>query len=292
MALSAAPEGATLRLSGTYTGKNFRPKSGQRLVGPATIKPGGTVGENDDGFRCKASGEAFDVTFVDLDVFGYGRHGIGCWVGTTVLGGRLHHNGKDGIGGDLEGKVSRIKVSGTEMDYNGSDLWLGRGAAGAKFFHTDGVEVIGCKVHHNYGNGVWCDAQCGDWLVQDNVITQNLRKGVFYEKCGASDGSFDSPLAVYEGFATIIDNTIMNNNVEGQDNANPGVALYSSKNVLVEHNTFGGNGNAVIVRDDPKRLTDDKHGWVPENITITDNVLGGDELVGCSLPGVTCGGNA
>jgi len=292
-ALRDAPEGATLRLSGTYRGKNITPRSGQTLVGPAALVPVGPVGEDDDGFRCKSSGVAIDVTFVDLDVSGFGRHGIGCWIGTTVRGGRLHHNGKDGVGGDLEGKPSRILVENVELDHNGSAAWLGRGSAGAKFFHSHGVEVRDCNVHDNIGNGVWCDAQCGDWIVDGCVITGNTRKGVFYEKCGRSDGSFlGRDYAVYEGFATITNNQIINNNLDNQDNANPGVALYNSVNVTVEANEFSGNGNAVIVRNDPARLTDDKHGWVPDNITIRNNTLGGDRLIGCDLNGVTCENNA
>ena len=44
----------------------------------------------------------------------------------------------------------------------------------------------------------------------------------------------------------------------------------------------------VLPLHDPVRLADDKHGWVPENITISTNTLNGSEVTGCDLPGVTC----
>jgi hypothetical protein len=289
-AINDSPPGANLQLVGEFETRTLTPKEGQTFRGPATIVPLGLSDNNEDGFRCKG---VEDVTFVDLDISGFGRHGIGCWIGTTVRGGRLHHNRKDGIGGDLEGLPSRIFVENAEIDNNGSQFWLGAGSAGAKFFHSHGVTVNNCNVHGNIGNGVWCDAQCGDWIVTNNRIEYNTRKGVFYEKGGAGDGTISGrSYAIYEGFALIENNTIVSNNTEGVNNANPGVAIYSSKNVAVLRNTFGGNGNAIIVRNDPKRINDEKHGWMASNVTLDGNSLNGDRIVGCDLVGVVCEDNA
>lgn len=289
--LSDNPEGTVFQLeNNVYYGLNLTPKNGQVVRGPAKIRPTpGGVRTNDDGFRMKASGQVFDVVLVDLDIAGFGRHGVGAWIGTTIQGGRIHHNGKDGVGGDLEGLNSNILLDHVELDLNGQDPdWWGN-SGGVKMFHTHGFTAVRCHVHDNIGNGIWGDAQCGDMDILDCIITDNTRKGVFYEKGGEGDGSFlNREWAVYNGQMNVIGCTIQRNNKDGNSNAHAGVSLYSSKNVLVENCVFGDNGRAIIVRDDPKRLVDDKHGWVPENIILRGNTLNGDEVVGCGLPGVVC----
>jgi hypothetical protein len=283
-ALRAAPTGATLCLSGTFeTSVPLNPRDGQTLKGPATIVGRGVLDVFD--LKTSATSGGRNVTLVDLDVSGAQRHGVTCWVGVTVLGGRLHHNGKDGLGCDLEGRGG-VLVDGVEIDHNGSAEWLGKGAAGIKWFHAHGVTVTNSFVHDNYGNGVWCDAQCGDFTVTNNRIERNFRKGVFYEKGGASDMGVS-----YVGWLTVTGNTIRDNDTEGVPQANAGVSLYASKNARIANNVFGENGRAVIVRNDTNRLNDDKHGWVVDDVTVRDNTLNRDELLGCAVTGVTCTGN-
>lgn len=282
-----APEGATLYLNGTYEVTTpITPKRGQSFIGPATIVGVGVL----DVFNIRP---VPNVTLVDLDISGASRHGVACWFGTEVLRCHLHHNGKDGVGGDLQGEDgAAVVVRDCEIDHNGSDEWLGKGAAGVKVFHTRRAVIQGCHVHGNYGNGVWADAHCGDFTVTGNVIENNLRKGAFYEKCGEADGTWGGRTwAIYEGSAIITGNTIINNDTENKPSANAGVSIYASKNAVVSDNNFGGNTRAVIVRNDPARLTDDKHGWVVENVIVKNNDLSGDEIVGCDINGVTCEGN-
>lgn len=289
-ALLAAPAGAVVCVEGTHRlATSLRPKAGQTIVGPAEIRPRPETFVL-DGIELKTGhGRGIeDVTLVELDIAGFQRHGVGCWRGTTVVGGRFHHNGKDGIGCDLEGGGG-VLVDGAEIDRNGSSEYLGCCAAGIKWYHAHGVTVRNSSIHDNLGNGVWCDAQCGDFTVADNVIAANARKGVFYEKGGGSTIRG----VTYEGTMTVTGNVIDGNATEGRDLADAGISIISSKNVIVAGNTIVDTrtGDAIRVRDDPARLVDDRPGWRVENVTLARNEIGSDEVVGCDLPGVDCNGN-
>lgn len=279
-AIAAHPAGTRFCLSGRYDiGRALVPKDRQSFIGPAVLV---AANGNLSGFKLKAA-DADHVAFVRLDMSGFGLRAIECWTGVQIIGGRYHHNGRNGIGCGLDGG-GRIRIDGVEVDHNGSEAELGRGSAGIKFARAHGAVVRDSFIHDNLGNGVWCDVQCGDFRVLDAVIVRNGRKGVHYEKSGASDG-----MVSYQGFAYIARNVIQDNGWEGREHAaDGGVGLVSSKNVLIEDNVFGGNHRAgVFVRQDG-RLSGDKHGWVISNVVIRNNIMNGDPLVGCDLDGVRC----
>jgi hypothetical protein len=288
-AVSDAPPGARVCLAANAVyrvSSPLRPRTGQTIVGPAALVGEG-LSDAQDVVELKTGPGvgSVDVTLIDLDISGGGRNGVGCWIGTTVEGGRIHDNPKDGIGCDLEGNAGDVVVDGVEIDHNGSVESLGWGAAGIKWFHADGVTVRNSSIHDNIGNGVWCDGNCGDLDVVDNVITGNTRKGVFYEKSGGSHIRGVS----YTGFATIRGNVIQRNNLEGSETAHAGISIIASRNVLVVGNTFGDNADqAIHIRNDDARLHDDKPGFVVGNVTAGANDLNGERIVGCDLPGVTC----
>jgi hypothetical protein len=279
-AIDANPAGTTYCLSGTFrVSTTIRPRSGDRFVGPATIVGAGA----DFGFQARSGAGATDVAFVDLDVSGFPLQAIGCWVGTEVIGGRYHHNGRNAIGCGLEG--GGMLIDGAEIDHNGSRAYLGCCSAGVKFAQGHGIVVRGAYIHDNIGNGVWCDVQCGDYTVVGNRIVQNSRKGIHYEKSGGSD--FRG--ITFVGTAYIARNVIQDNGWEGRQYADAGIAAVSSKNVLIEDNVFGGNafGNGIkIIQDD--RLTGDTHGWIVSNIVIGPNQMNGETVQGCELDAVDC----
>jgi hypothetical protein len=279
-AIEANPTGTTFCLSGTFqVSSTILPKPGNRFVGPATIVGAGA----EVAFEAKTgSGGAADVRFIDLDVSGF-VHGIDCWDGTHVIGGRYHDNSRNGIGCGLEG--GDVLIDGVEVDHNGSQADLGSGASGLKFANGHGIVVRNSYIHDNLGNGVWCDQQCGDFTVIDNRIIHNSRKGVHYEKSGESDLQG----ITFIGAAYIARNVVQGNGWEGRQYADAGIAAVSSKNILIEDNVLGGNAFAngiKIIQDD--RLTGDAHGWVVSNVVIGSNAMNGDEIDGCNLGGVTC----
>jgi hypothetical protein len=124
--------------------------------------------------------------------------------------------------------------------------------------------------------------------VFDNTITRNSRKGVFWEKCGGSHIRD----VFYDGMLILRGNTIKANATE-MNGVDAGVSIISSKNALVENNVFGNHptGHAgIYIREDPNRLepVNPKPGFPLENITVRNNTMNGDRIIGCDLPGVNC----
>lgn len=197
--------------------------------------------------------------------------------GITVRDIHCHHNDNsciDGGGGDT-------LVSNSEIDHNGLDPdFEGISASGIKRTGSD-VTVRDSYVHDNGGNGIHCDfCDSGVFLIENNTITNNGKRGVSYEVSGGWD-SVDR--------AIIRNNTIQNNNTTGWISG-AGIFIISSQDVEIHSNVFGGNvdgnGNprAIFVYDDDRK-------FVVSNVSIHDNSLSGDLIQGCSMPGVQCANN-
>jgi hypothetical protein len=289
-AADANPTGATFCLHGTYRlSQPVKPKAGQSFVGPAALQGAGSTSAFD--LNNGTSGVA-GVSFVNLDVSGFTERGIDCWVGTSVIGGRYHHNDRNGIGCGLDYERGQILIVGVEIDHNGSEDDLGQGSGGVKIARLgpDGLTVRYSNIHDNLGSGVWCDVQCiGTFLVEDNLIERNSRKGVHYEKSGATDEYIEG--RVVEGQAVIRRNVVTGNGWEGREYAaDGGIAGVSSMNMLIEDNVTSGNPRGGIFLRTDGRLSGDKHGWAMEALVRNNQTR--DGIRGCvEEPGVTCTGN-
>jgi hypothetical protein len=251
-------------------------------VGPARLRG---AGGNDSGFLQQVAGIR-NVSFVDLEMSGFGLRGVECFVGTRVIGGYYHHNGRNGIGCGLEA-AGGLLIDGVEVAFNGNPGELGIGGGGMKFARGHGIVVRNSYVHDNIGNGIWCDVQCGDYTVVDNRVIANTRKGIHYEKSGESDEVIN-----YVGSAYIARNIVKGNGTEGRVSADAGIRGVSSKNMLIEDNIFGGNYNRngiKVTQDD--RLSGEKHGWIVSKVVIRNNIMNGEKVEDCSLVGETCSGN-
>ena len=286
----ANPAGTIFCLQGTYrVSQPVKPKPGQSFVGPAAIEGAGAASAFD--LNNGTSGAA-DVSFIDLDVSGFAERAIDCWVGTRVIGGRYHHNDRNAIGCGLDYERGQILIIGVEIDHNGTEQELGKGSGGMKFARLgpDGLTVRGSHIHDNLGSGVWCDVQCiGTFLIEDNLIERNSRKGVHYEKSGATDEYIEG--RVVEGQAVIRRNVVTGNGWEGRESAaDGGIAGVSSMNMLIENNVTSGNPRGGIFLRTDGRLSGDKHGWAMEAIVRNNQTR--DGIRGCvEEPGVTCTGN-
>jgi hypothetical protein len=283
--------GATICLTGSYVVSDpLRPYDGQRFIGPASIEAGPGV---HTGFELKGEDSglavnAENVTLVDLDVHGFDLRAVECWLGMTIEGGTYHDNGRNGIGCGLEYGAGTVVIDGAEIYGNGSDEELGRGSGGIKLARLgpDGFTLRNSSIHDNLGNGVWCDVQCiGTFLIEGNTIERNTRKGVLYEKSGASDEFVEGE--VVEGEAVVRANTVTGNGTEGRRYAaDGGIVGVSSTNIHIVANTTRDNHRAGVVLKTDDRLTGEKHGW-PVEAALIDNILD-DGVIGCEEPGVAC----
>jgi parallel beta-helix repeat protein len=107
-------------------------------------------------------------------------------VGQRVIGNCLRDNGQYGINAYRTGGLSDLVVEGNEITGNNTGDWEaqvpGCGCTGgAKFWATDGADIVGNWVHHNHGAGIWADTNNNDFLIEDNLIEDNYAEGLFYE---------------------------------------------------------------------------------------------------------------
>jgi hypothetical protein len=261
------PEGTTFCLEGTYDlDAPLLLKNNQSLVGPATIVARGDVQYGIALKHRKTTG----VTLRDLDVSGFAEDAVHMWGGLTIIGGRYHHNAQGGMGGGFDYQKLPVVIDGVEVDHNGSTELLGHAAGGIKIARLGGLfEVRNSDIHDNVGNGVWADVQCvGNYFIHDNQVSLNSRKGIHYEKSGASD---ETPAGgVVEGEANIERNRVWGNGWEGREHADGGIVNVSSRNWHVRRNTtFDNPRGGLFVRQDG-RLSGEKHGW-PCHGTATGN---------------------
>ena len=195
--------------------------------------------------------------------------GIGGGKNLTVDGVRLTDNQNQGIGGTLPGLVVRNSTIDNNGRYKFSALDGGpSSAAGIKSVNS--LTVTNSYIHDNYWNGVWCDEECNAFKVQNSRIIHNGKAGVSYEWS--------------TGPAIISGNTIQRN---GWNTAvttrRGGLIIVDSAHADVYGNTFGNNSrHGIEVADWAARSP------AVTDVSISNNTMNGDSIVGCSLSGVSC----
>jgi hypothetical protein len=193
----------------------------------------------------------------------------------------VHGGANQGIGGFEGGEFDRIEVSG-----NGSSGFGGVTSGGIKTGSALGYTITNSFVHGNFGPGIWCDHDCDNFRVLDNVAVRNSGAGIRYEHganvpvCPTCD-------------ATIARNTVKENGLwpTDLDRSNAGIVVNSSENATIARNVLGGNFMAEGSETGPNGIYL-QHGRHPlRNVIIRDNELNGDAIKTCNTPGVTCAGN-
>jgi hypothetical protein len=127
----------------------------------------------------------------------------------------------------------------------------GNDGGGGKFLKTRNLRVIGLKSHHNTGPGLWLDYENRDYLIEKCEIYANRGNTMNWE-----GGGIDSEINPGPG---IIRNNLI------YSNTGPGIGLWETENVLVEHNILKDNGTNLEFRGMTGRE------YVIRNITVRHN---------------------
>lgn len=200
--------------------------------------------------------------------------GRGIWPGvnSAVSHVRLHDNANQGIGGAGSGLV----IESSEIFRNGSAAFTGCCGGGVK--SGSSYTIRDSYVHHNVGNGIWCDVGCPRFVVENNVVRDNARNGIRYEH-----GAHVTAEVANRGSALIFGNVVTGNNVS-RNTPGGGIEVNSASNVVIDRNTLGDTIDApgIIVRGSRHALS---------NIVIRSNNMRADRINGCSLAGVSCSDN-
>jgi hypothetical protein len=199
--------------------------------------------------------------------------GIGGGENLTVENVRATNNKNQGIGGTLPG----LMVRNSTIDNNGSYAFSaldGGSSSAAGIKSVNSMAVVNSYIHHNWWNGVWCDEECHAFRVEGSKVTDN-------GKIGISNESSTGP-------AVIAGNTIQRNGWnDAVTTRRAGLLVFNSAHVDAYDNIFGSNfryGVEVAEWDGVPPLVSD--------VSISDNTLNGDRIIGCSITGVSCSRNS
>jgi hypothetical protein len=181
---------------------------------------------------------------------------------------------------NAHGTFERIELDDTTKDAN----FLGFTGSGLKAINE--VEVKNSYIHHNQGNGIWCDEFCHDsvdhpngFWIHDNLVVNNGRAGIRFERVGEVADA---------GEALIENNEVHQNSLEL---LRGGIDIRDAQNALVRNNVFGAksiaevwylpNASGVAIRATDSGRSDRPDLW---NVEILDNVLNGEIIKGCEWP--------
>jgi hypothetical protein len=204
----------------------------------------------------------------------------------------VHITGNDGAGiTNAHGSFERIELSDTTQNPD----FLGFIGSGLKAINE--VEVRNSYIHHNQGNGLWCDEFCHDsdeqihpngFWIHDNLVVNNHRAGIRFERVGEVADA---------GEALIEKNEVHANSLKL---TRGGIDIRDAQNALVRNNVFGAKSIAGVAyprnRDRVAiRASDSGRSDRPNlfNVDIVGNVLSGEVIKGCEKPDtiVACSGN-
>ena len=242
------------------------PSGTPRMVGPATDPDPITKLVNGAGLESLIGLRGDNaITWLDMSGADYkGRPGGGSAISagsgndnTLIQFNWIHENGAAGI------TNARGHILDNEIYRNTTEpAALGSTGSGVKGIYE--YEAGRNYVHHNVGHGLWGDvlmkdSSVGGFYVYENVLSNNGRSGVRFERTECSGAEFYA-----------WSNIIQNN---GFDTMRGGVSIHDACNSYVGYNTFGGNRDKVGIR-----ITDSGRSDRPDtkNATVEYNTMNGD----------------
>ncbi|MGH2753476.1 MAG: right-handed parallel beta-helix repeat-containing protein [Actinomycetota bacterium] len=169
--------------------------------------------------------------------------GVHMGMGTVVRANHIHHNGQLGIHGGQApcSKATGLVVEDNVISYNNiaGYNWAWEGGA-TKWTHTDGLVVRRNHVHHNYGVGLWTDADNIRTVYEDNLVENNYGEGINHEL------SFDAIIR-----RNVIRGNGFHHPVQGKA-WGAGIFIDQSPNVKVLNNVVENNNAGITAVQQPE----------------------------------------
>lgn len=202
----------------------------------------------------------------------------------------LRDNGQYGINAYQDsGTITDLVVHGNEIAGNNTDDWEAKIAGcgctgGVKFWAVDGADVTGNWVHHNHGPGLWADTNNNDFVIRDNVISDNEGAAIIYET------SYN---------AVIADNLIRGNNLlDGREFVTdgdpfPSATIYVSESggepripartdrLVISGNRFVDNWSGITLWENADRFCNSPHNTSSGHCTLLV-----DDVEQCRSPAI------
>jgi hypothetical protein len=187
-AVNANPAGTTYIIGGgTHGNQTVSPKAGDSFYGEPGAVMDGTNSTGNAFSGASAANVTVDGILVENYTNGFNQEGhirlgsnmtvtncevrngsgLGIWNSpdSYIAFNHVHHNQWIGIGGF---KAHRSVIENNEVSYNGEAGFSDRG--GSKWVGAFDIVVRNNHYHHNWGNGIWLDANFVDALVEGNLI--------------------------------------------------------------------------------------------------------------------------
>lgn len=117
-------------------------------------------------------------TIEDCEVRLNSGGGIAVGEGSRVSGCAVHENGQIGI----TGVGDNTRIERNEVWNNNTRSFNYRWEAGGIKLTESAHAVFSTNhVYHNAGPGIWCDINCRDVVIENNIIERNQGAGIVYE---------------------------------------------------------------------------------------------------------------
>jgi parallel beta-helix repeat protein len=172
--------------------------------------------------------------------------GIRYFTGFRIRYNRINRNAQYGLSSYM---TSNVIVEYNEVSYNNLGHFNNADEGGTKFAASDGLVIRGNDFHDNYGTAVWLDTRNRNVTIENNVITDNEKHGIFYE---------------------ISYNGVIRNNLIAR-NGRVGIYVKSSTDVEIYSNVVEGSGLRDIMLFMSK--SDFDRGFDLRNVVVQENVV-------------------
>jgi hypothetical protein len=142
--------------------------------------------------------------------------------------------------------------------------------------------------------GMWWDCDAPGGIITNCRVNNSFRSGIFVE-ISSGDNTSPRPLPAGAAYGFQVTNNMLNGNNTSSAQPHAGIHVVCSRNVLVDGNIVTNSNVDDINAINDSRLNNGHagcaSGFTLQNVMISNNQYGPQDIVGCSTTGVTCSGN-